>query len=470
MYGLPMSDEEFEIFRKHTGRSRRPVERSSEVWLVAGRRSRKSAMAALIGVYEAAFRDHSKYLAPGERAQIPIVAKNMEEANQIRAFAAGILTSHPLLSHLLEKEPTSLEIALTSRCDMKIRAATHMAGRSKNVPCFLGDEIAFYPKKESAHPDEEILAAVRGGMALVPNALTVGLSSPFAKEGVLWERYREHFGREGDVLVWQADSRDMHDTPQIKAWAMKFISDDPSKAKAEVKGEFRDDIAALVPEEVVRACVVEEGRTELAPVKGVQYVAFVDPSGGQSDSMTLGIAHYDQSRRKTVLDLLREFTSPFVFRAVVKEIAGILEAYRCTRVWGDKYGGDIPAQAFRDEGIAYHPSEYVRSDIYKGLLPLLNSFAVELLDNKALIAQLCGLKRRLHEGGRDSVDHPRDGHDDVANSGAGACIYAERFRRAAEEIPPEYQNTEDIVRDRMWQQAKADVNPGWTNPYARKGR
>jgi hypothetical protein len=40
---------------------------------------------------------------------------------------------------------------------------------------------------------------------------------------------------------------------------------------------------------VVEAAVVQ-GRFELPPTPGGVYVAFVDPSGGSSDSMTLAIA------------------------------------------------------------------------------------------------------------------------------------------------------------------------------------
>lgn len=470
VFALPMTTDEFALYRKHTGRTRPPRAPATEAWMIAGRRSRKSAVAALIGVYIAAFRDHSKYLAPGERAMIPVIAQKMEEAQQIRAFAYGILTSHPLLSHLLEKEPTGGEITLTTRCNLSIQAASHMAGRSKNVPCFLGDEIAFYPKRESAHPDEEILAAIRGGMALVPNPLIVGLSSPFAKEGVLWDRYRSHFGRDGDdVLVWQADSREMHDSPIIKAWASKFIADDPAKAKAEVQGQFRDDIASLVPEEVVLACVVE-GRELLPPRRGTQYVAFVDPSGGQADSFTLAIAHYDLDVRKVVLDLIREWPAPFDFEGVVDEVSGLLVEYKIRRVYGDKYAGSIPSQSFRRREVMYHQADAVRSDLYKAMLPLLNSQTVELLDSKAMVAQFCGLKRRVHIGGREAIDHPTDGHDDVANVVAGVCVYADRQRKPTETVEPEYQTTDQIVHDRMWAQSKVDVEGEFVNPFARKRR
>jgi hypothetical protein len=55
-----------------------------------------------------------------------------------------------------------------------------------------------------------------------------------------------------------------------------------------------------------------------------------------------------------------------------------------------------------------------------------------LLENKRLIAQLCGLERRTARSGKDSIDHAQGrrgdpasaGHDDVCNSVAGAASLA----------------------------------------------
>ena len=65
-------------------------------------------------------------------------------------------------------------------------------------------------------------------------------------------------------------------------------------ARAEYDAEFRNDIsgyadAALIESAVARGVLVR------APLAGQHYVAFTDPSGGSSDSMTLGIAH-DEAR------------------------------------------------------------------------------------------------------------------------------------------------------------------------------
>jgi hypothetical protein len=40
-----------------------------------------------------------------------------------------------------------------------------------------------------------------------------------------------------------------------------------------------------------------------------------------------------------------------------------------------------------------------------------------------LVAQLCSLERRTTRGGRDSIDHPPSGHDDLANAVAGCLAH-----------------------------------------------
>ena len=54
---------------------------------------------------------------------------------------------------------------------------------------------------------------------------------------------------------------------------------------------------------------------------------------------------------------------------------------------------------------------------------------IELLDNPILVNQLANLERRTRSGGRDTVDHPPNGHDDLANAVAGVAEVATFARR-----------------------------------------
>src|ERR1700704_511671 len=153
----------------------------------------------------------------------------------------------------------------------------------------------------------------------------------------------------------------------------------------------------------------------------VSYTAFCDPSGGSSDSMTLAISHRDPDG-VLVLDCVRETMAPFQPEAVVADFCETLAAYNISTVVGDRYAGLWPTEQFAKRGIAYVPSERVKSDIYRDLLPILNSRQCQLLDIKRLISQLHGLERRTARGGRDSIDHGSGQHDDVGNAVAGSLV------------------------------------------------
>jgi hypothetical protein len=55
------------------------------------------------------------------------------------------------------------------------------------------------------------------------------------------------------------------------------------------------------------------------------------------------------------------------------------------------------------------------------LLPIINSGAIELLDDDQLLRELRGLERRHGSSGRDRVDHRPGEHDDRANVVAGVA-------------------------------------------------
>jgi hypothetical protein len=198
------------------------------------------------------------------------------------------------------------------------------------------------------------------------------------------------------------------------------MSDDPERARAEYLADWRRDLAPYVPPEVVDA-LYRDGEFEHESERGVQYRAFFDASGGTSDSMTLAISHRTPSDHGS-LDLLREQRPPFDPSTTIAEFASALRPYGVSGVRGDRYAGVWPEAEFKKHGITYEVAEQSKSEIYLSFLPLMMSGKVSLLDDKRLVAQLCGLERRATRNGRDTVDHIKGAHDDVANAAAGALV------------------------------------------------
>ena len=169
----------------------------------------------------------------------------------------------------------------------------------------------------------------------------------------------------------------------------------------------------------VEACVSLDVR-ERGPMESTTYHAFCDPSGGSADSMTLAIGHKEGDI--IVLDALRERKPPFSPEDVVTEFSELLKTYHVSKIVGDRYAGEWPRERFREHEITYEPAAKPKSDLYRDLLPLINSSKLDLLDHQRLVSQLCGLERRTARGGRDSIDHaPGAAHDDIANCVAGVA-------------------------------------------------
>jgi hypothetical protein len=460
-FGLAMDAQGLVLYRTHTGRQTPPQKPAREAWLVVGRRGGKSRVAALVAVYLACFRSYADVLAPGERGTLPIIAADRRQARTVMRYIVGLIEGCPMLARMVANR-TADSIELTNGVSIEVHTASFRSIRGYTVVAAVLDEIAFWRTDDSANPDREIVAALRPAMSTVPGALLIGISSPYARRGVLWDMHRRHFGHDGDVLVWQAPTRAMNPTVDERVITEAYEADEASAA-AEYGAEFRRDIESFIAREVIDSATVP-GRVGLPPVRGVRYFGFVDPSGGGQDSFTLAVAHVEerQGQRIAVLDYVSERRPPFSPEQVAAEYAEALKSYRVTTVQSDRYAGQWPVEVFARHGVTVEQSAAAKSDLYRELLPLLNSGRVELLDHPRLQMQLLGLERRTARGGRDSIDHPPNGHDDVVNAAAGALV-------TASTVPgelPFITAMRRIAREDAEREAAAPVTPG-TEVYIR---
>jgi len=429
LFGLPMTPEQFAFYQRCTGRSARWANPTNEAWLIKGRRGGGSFIVALVGVFLACFRDYRQYLSPGERGTVMITACDRKQARTIMRYVRALLERVPMLARLIERVD-SQSIDLANGISIEIHTASFRAVRGYTIVAFIGDEIAFWRSDESANPDREILDAVRPAMATIPGAVMLCVSSPYSRRGAMWEAYRDYYGKDSPVLVWQADTRTMNPTVPESIIADAYERD-PASAAAEYGAQFRTDVSAFLNSDWIDSAT--ESRAELSPKPYAPYVAFADPSGGSSDAFTLAIAHHDKESNALVLDVLRARRPPFAPEHVVSDYSVLLKSYGLTKVTGDRYAGQWVVSAFQAHGITYRHSERSKSEIYLEAEPLFAQGRVRLPDDRALMTELRQLERRTTRGGKDSVDHPPRGHDDMANAAAGALWLAARGARSSPE-------------------------------------
>jgi hypothetical protein len=155
--------------------------------------------------------------------------------------------------------------------------------------------------------------------------------------------------------------------------------------------------------------------------KKQRHMAFVDPSGGRGDAMTLAIGHGEGKR--CVIDLARAWPAPFNPTEVVAEIASICKDYYChDDVIGDAYAGAWVEAEFKKHHVKYAKSKLTKNEIYLAALPIFSQGRAELPPQQRLTTELVRLQRRTSRGGKDSIDHPGRAHDDLANACCGALV------------------------------------------------
>ena len=443
-FGIPITTkEELDLYQYCTKRELPPDAQVRETWMAVGQRAGKGRIGSLIATYMAVCRDYSPNLAPGQRIMIPIIAVGKNQAAEMARYIGGFFKHHAF-APLLTKGPTADgRIELWNDVTIQVFAGSFRSIRGFTVPTAIFDEIAFWKAEDSATPDTYIVDAVRAATLNIDSPLLVGLSSPWGRRGVLWNTYDRYFGKpNADVLVWNAPTQIMRPTlsPADADLISRKYAEDPVMAAAIWGAKFRTDIREFIPNEQIKLTVIPNRIDPLPHSSKYHYHAFVDPSGGTSDSMVLSIAHWDGS--KVVIDCLSEWApdedGPFSPKTATAEASALLHSYFIRSVWGDNYAGEYPKEEFRHNSIQYIVYPDNKSKLYISAIPLFTSWTpeaptIELPDNPRLLNQFDTLERRTGASGRDIVDHKPNCHDDLCFP-AGTLIATTRGNTPIEKV------------------------------------
>ena len=426
-YALPMTPQELIAFGELAGGRSPPSRRVRELFVVGGRRGGKDSIASLLAVYAATLEEgHRGRLRPGEKALVQLLAVDRDQSKIVLGYIRSYFDEIPDLRAMIVRE-TRNGFDLNNDVSISITTNSFRQVRGQTVVLSIFDECAFWKDETSVKPDVETYRAVKPSLATLPGSMLVAISSPYRKSGLLYDKWRAHFGKDSDdVLVIQATSRQLNPTLDASL-VEQALEDDPAAARSEWLGEWRNDLASFIDIELIESCI-DRGVLVRPPKWGVRYVAFVDAaSGAGQDAFAVGIAHQDKD--EIILDLVHEVKPPFSPSTAIAEICGLLVGYGVKSVMGDKYAPGFVAEGFARHRVRYAYSERDRSQIYVEALPLLTSGRARLIDSKKLTLQFASLERRTSPGGRDRIDHGVNGHDDLCNAAAGALVEASTGRK-----------------------------------------
>lgn len=425
-WGERLTAAELALFREVAGDRNPPSRQVRELWCVAGRWSGKDSIASGIACV-AALIDYRPYLRPGETPVILCLASDRDQAKIVHGYIAGYFQENPLLRALVARE-TADGLELTTGVSIVIGTANYRAVRGRTVVCAILDEVGVWRSDSETAPDIETYTALTPALARVPGSILIGISTPYRRQGLLYERCQAFFGKNDDAVLVVRGASPLFNPKVPQTLIDADLARDPERAGAEWLAEWRSDLSDFIGRDLLEAAT-DHGVIVRPPLPAVSYVAWVDASGGRGDAFTAAIAHGEGDA--VVLDAVYERRAPFSPTEVVPEVAELLRRYRIAVVTGDKYAADFCTGAFAAVGIRYQDATQDRSAVYLSALPLFTSGRVRLIDNARLAYQFAALERRVTKFGRDRVDHPRATGDDLANAAAGALTLAAAEARPA---------------------------------------
>jgi hypothetical protein len=426
IYGLNLAPKRKEFVKKATGRDIDKLPKDFKtVLLLVGRRGGKSKISGLIAAYEACLSGREKSLSKGEIGLVSVVAPTRLQSTIIKSYIRSALSTPMLEQEIVREDKWSFELA--NGVHIQILSGSFQSVRGFTQLCVIVDECCFFHLSEEGkvRSDIELVRAIRPALATTGGRL-IAISTKYTKKGWAYGRWKKCFGNNrAQTLVVDAPSKLMNPTLD-QAIIDAAIAEDRTAAMSEFMNQWREDIVVFLPIEVIEG-VVKTNRFQLLPKPRTQYFGFVDISGGRSDDGALAIGHKEEG--KVVEDFCKRYKAPYSPYSVVGDMAVNCRKYGIRRVIGDNYSAEFVAEAFRRNHIGYQKCKLPKSQLYLELLPTVCSGKIELLDDEFAVRQLGNLERRTRSGGKDSIDHPTGGHDDVANVIAGLSFVAGKGKK-----------------------------------------
>ena len=433
IYGLALSPREMEIYCRGTGRETYDEREHREATMVGGRQSGKTTkIAAPIALFEA-FRDHG--LVPGQEAYVMLLAPTIAQARIAFRSIRNYLRSSRILSKRIVRT-TKDEIILDNGIVIGCYASTYDGVRGRIIVAAICDEMAFWPHDETAaNPEDEVIAALRPGMITVKNAKLVKISTPFAKQGLLWAEFQRR--AELDFPVWQLPSHEMNPKISLSDLEREQRRGEEKYHLREYLAEFVDSVSGWITPEILDPCIAR-GRRELPPVRDGFYLAALDPASRHND-FALTILHR-LSDGKIIEDRVARWTgtktAPLVFRAVLAEIKSILDDYGINSAVGDQFCSDVISQDLLELGILYEICTFgpqTRAMIFTNLKHLLVQGKIELLEDPEQLRQLRNLREERTDRGQIDVRASGGMKDDLA---VAVALAASELRKRPSRPPP----------------------------------
>ena len=145
-------------------------------------------------------RNYHEVLRPGEAATVLCLAVDKAQAGIVQRYAAAYFAKVPLLRSLVTAERAD-GLDLKTGAELLVLASNFRGVRGRSIACAIFDECAFWRSETTSNPDVEVYAAVIPSLATIDGAMLIGISTPYRRAGLLWQKHRDHFGQDDDDVL-----------------------------------------------------------------------------------------------------------------------------------------------------------------------------------------------------------------------------------------------------------------------------
>lgn len=421
----------------------------SKLVAILGRRSGKTDRVTATQIaYEATLGGHMNHVTEGQDVQILFVAQDIDMAASHLNFIYQALMSSPLLKkEVLKFNADSIEL----RSGLKIVPAppTIKSSRGLAVPGWCGDEVGFwYTDAKAANPDYEVERAVEYATLQFPDAFCFITSTPYTKEGMLWEAHEA--GTEGcrikdtedrlefdGVLVVEAPTAAMENPRITRKKLQRLQRKDPEAFVRESLAQFVDSLSNFFKPELVKFAT-DTKVLERAPLTPKDtggwtplYIAAMDPAF-RHDNFAFTIFHHDMEKglvQDVFIEWVPEPGSPLNPSEVLTQIKLYLDRFGLSLIYSDQYQLESLQQLALNMGFTIIGVDFTgssKSKIYGSFRMLVNQRRIRLLDNASLYSQLVAIEKKSTPQGNVQISAPPGKKDDAAAATALAvhqCLW-----------------------------------------------
>ena len=370
---------------------------------IVGRRGGKSRAISVIATYVAGLCEHPA-LVSGERGVVLIACPDQRQATICLDYIEANFRNSPILRQLIETR-TARTLRLSNGIDVEVRASDFRTLRGPSFVLVILNEVAFLMFDEgSGNPDTEIINAIdkdcpTGGALFM-------ISSPYARRGAVWGTFQLTSAQMAIRWFWW------------RGVLPHFQSPLPQRV-------------LIVPTNVMQRGPVPNMARSFAPTSNfssasnrplpawprvasnvrradLSYHGFADPSGGSQDSFTLCIGHMI-SPDSASWSIAQGNQTAIKSRGRGERIQPSAEELQHRLNHRRQICWHLASRAVFALWRFLQQSAAPKSDLYRDLLPLINSGRIDLFDNvNCWSADIAGTSRG--PGGRDSIDHPPGAH------------------------------------------------------------